>query len=346
MRHVHIGDRDLAVGPPYLIAEAGVNHNGKVDEALELIDVAVASGADAVKFQMFEASTLVRPDGPVADYQKAIASTQFELLTELELDRGEFVRLADHASAVGIEFLCTPFSIDAASFLINEIGVPATKIGSGDLTYSQLLRHVSGTGQVVLLSTGMATSGEIRRALKDLEDADVVLLHCISQYPAPSAQANMSALGTLRAMTGDPVGLSDHFTSDLPSVMAVALGARVIERHFTLDKTASGPDHAASMDPGELREWVARMHETHGSLGDSVKEPQPAERDIRVVSRRSITAARDLEKGAVLEEADLGALRPEDGISPQRTDDLIGRHLLRSLEAGQPINWSDVSEAP
>ena len=210
---------------------------------------------------------------PLAAYQTG-ATSQFELLSRLELEDSVFLDLASHAAESGIEFLCTPFSIEAARFLVDEVNVQAIKVASGDLTYTQMLRYLASTSKPILLSTGMADLVEISRALVDLEGSDVVLLHCTSQYPAPPRDANLTAIKALRDLTGDPVGFSDHFVEDVPSLMAVAMGVRVIERHFTFDSSADGPDHKASMDPEKLQSWVEAIRVADAALGSGAKAAQ------------------------------------------------------------------------
>ena len=322
-------------------AASGVNHNGDPRIAHDLVDIAASAGADAVKFQKFEARTLVRRDTPLAAYQTG-ATSQFELLSRLELEDSVFLDLASHAAESGIEFLCTPFSIEAARFLVDEVNVQAIKVASGDLTYTQMLRYLASTSKPILLSTGMADLVEISRALVDLEGSDVVLLHCTSQYPAPPRDANLTAIKALRDLTGDPVGFSDHFVEDVPSLMAVAMGVRVIERHFTFDSSADGPDHKASMDPEKLQSWVEAIRVADAALGSGAKAAQPSEADTRRVARRSLVFARDLKIGHIIAGSDLAALRPADGISPQDVDRVIGRRVLQGSRAGEIVTWDGI----
>ncbi len=341
-RDISIGETSLTEGPPYLIAEVGVNHNGDLGRALELVDIASEAEADAVKFQLFEADSLARRDAPHAEYQAGVSENQYTMLSNLELPRHDFEVIADHARDRGIEFLCTPFSVDAATFLVDVLDVPALKVSSGDLTYTPLLRFLASTGRVLLLSTGMATMDEIRKALADCDGADVVLLHCVSQYPAPIEQANIAAMDQLRELTGDPVGFSDHFLEFAPSIVATALGARLLERHFTTDRSLPGPDHMASMNPDELRAWVVEVRNAYWSLGDGIKSPQRTEQDSRVVARRSLVATEPLPAGTVVAAPHLTALRPADGISPQQIDEVVGMTLKVDVAPGEPLRWSDL----
>jgi N-acetylneuraminate synthase/N,N'-diacetyllegionaminate synthase len=342
LRDIRIGERSLAYGLPYLVAEAGVNHDGDLTTALEMVDLAADVGVDAVKFQMFGSDDLVRIDAPSAAYQGR-AKSQHQLLTDLQLDQTDLAKLAEHARHRGIEFLCTPFSVGALRFLVDELDVVAIKLSSGDLTYSELLRVAAATGLPILLSTGMATMDEIQRALDDLRAGTVVLLQCVSQYPAPTGEANLRTLATLQELTGAPVGFSDHSSDTAPSIAAVALGARLIERHFTLDRNRPGPDHRASLDPADLRRWVADVAAAHAALGDGVKSPQPSEIETRFVARRSLVAGRDLLVGETVMAADLLALRPADGISPQEVDRVVGRTMRRAVDRGRPLRWDDLT---
>ncbi len=320
---------------PYLIAEAGVNHNGDPALALQLVDAAADAGADAVKFQTFRATSLATASAPQAAYQqeRAAASSQVEMLRRLELPadalRAAFARAADR----GIAAFSTPFDLGSAALLM-ELGVPALKVGSGDLTNLLLLRAVAAAGNPVILSTGMATIDEVDAAVAAIRaggDPPLALLHCLSAYPAPPPETNLRAIRALRARYGVEVGFSDHTTGMAAPIAAVALGAVIIEKHLTLDRDLPGPDHAASMEPHELAALAAALNEAHAALGDGQKRPQPSEEDARRVARRSLVAARDLAAGTVLTAADLDAKRPADGISPLLLDAVIGRRLVRDL---------------
>ncbi|MDH5373927.1 MAG: N-acetylneuraminate synthase family protein [Acidimicrobiia bacterium] len=342
MTALNIGKTRLDDGTPYLIAEAGVNHNGDEELAHRLVEVGAVSGADAIKFQLFEPATLVRPETPSAEYQRKVSSNQFDMLRRLELPRPAFKELAEHAREQGVHFLCTPFSIDAAEFLVEDLQVDAVKVSSGDLTFTPLLRYLAGTGLPVLLSTGMASMTEIERALDDLEGAPVILLHCLSQYPAPPEDLNLRAIASLQKLTDGPVGYSDHAKAITPSLLAAALGATVFEKHFTLDTSMPGPDHAASMAPEELNHWVAEIRNTFVLLGDGVKRRMPSELETASLARRSIVALVDLPPGTVVEAKFVTALRPADGISPQDIDLVIGRRTVKAVYEGQPLKWEQL----
>ena len=328
----------------FVIAEAGVNHDGDLGRARELVAVAAAAGADAVKFQTFAAERLVTADAPKAAYQRRgpeDAETQAALLRRLELDADAHVALRDCAAAHGIEFLSTPY--DAASAdLLERIGVARFKLASGDLTNLPLLRHVARKGRPVVASTGMATLAEVASAVEALRGAgarDLTLLHCTSSYPADTAECNLRAIGTLRRAFGTSVGYSDHTPGTEIACAAVALGARVIEKHFTLDRRLPGPDHRASLEPEELAQLVARVRAVESALGDGVKRPAASEEEARRLARRSLVAARDLPAGAALAPEDLAARRPARGLPPAALDAVIGRELRAPLRSGEALRW-------
>ena len=321
--------------PPYLIAEAGVNHNGDPDLALRLVDAAADAGADAVKFQTFRAEALATAGAPQAVYQRerAAAASQVEMLRRLELPADALRACFARAAERGIAAFSTPFDTSSA-VLLAELGVPALKIGSGDLTNLPLLRVVAAAGCPVILSTGMATMNEVDAAVAAIRAAGnppLAILHCLSAYPAPEPETNLLAIRALQARFGTVVGFSDHTTGFAAPIAAVALGAAIVEKHLTLDREMPGPDHAASMEPADFARLAVALREAHAALGDGVKRPQASEDDARRVARRSLVAARDLPAGTTLGAADLDAKRPADGISPLRLDEVIGRRLVRTL---------------
>jgi N,N'-diacetyllegionaminate synthase len=328
--------------PTFVIAEAGVNHNGDVKIAHRLIDAAAHAKADAVKFQTFEPSKLVSRQAAMAAYQienTGQRRTQKEMLAELVLPRQAHYELRDHANDLGIQFLSSPFDEASADFL-EELGVPAFKLGSGELTNHPLLAHVGRTGKPLLISTGMADLVETDAALEVVRatgNTGVVLLHCVTSYPAAAADANLRAIRTLRAALGVPAGFSDHTLGLHVALAAVALGAAVIEKHFTLDRSMPGPDHKASLDPSSLLDLVSSIRALESAFGDGLKVPKPVELPLVVAARKSLHAARDLPIGHVLERADLIALRPGDGISPAELSRVIGRKLVRPLAEGAQL---------
>ncbi|MCR9220165.1 MAG: N-acetylneuraminate synthase family protein [Alphaproteobacteria bacterium] len=324
---------------PVIIAEAGVNHNGRRDLALRLVDAAADAGADLVKFQAFSADTLASDASPAASYQRERtgASAQRAMLKALELSADDFAAVAAHCRSRGIGFLCTPFDVEQLDALI-ALGMPAVKVASGELTNHPALRRFGASGLPVYLSTGMATLAEVRAALDALRAAgagEVTALHCTSLYPAPPETLNLAAIATLREALATPVGYSDHSLGAHMAVAATALGACVIEKHLTLDRAMQGPDHAASLEPEPFARMVREIHEVAAALGDGEKRPHPLEAETAYVARRSWHATRDLPVGAVLGAGDMALLRPAAGAPGDRA--LEGRRLLAPVAAGAPI---------
>ncbi len=337
--------------PVFFIAEAGVNHNGDIDLALRLVDVAHRAGADAVKFQTFTTETVIAVDAPLAEYQKANAGapSAVEMLKGFELPHGDFARIADHCGAIGIEFMSSPFDLDSAAFLAR-IGMRKFKLASGEITHeafvSGVARLAADHGGSVILSTGMSTLDEVATCVGWIEAAGnppLTILHCVSNYPAPAKDANLRAMDTLAQAFGRPIGWSDHTLGDAVSLAAVARGATVIEKHFTLDNDLAGPDHAMSMDPDGLARLIAGIRTVEASLGDGIKRPVEAEREIMTVARRSLFAARDIAAGAVVTAEDLIALRPGDGISAARHRDVVGKSAARAIPTGTKLMASDLT---
>lgn len=336
----------LAAAPSkrcFVIAEAGVNHNGDLALAKKLVETAKDSGADAVKFQTFCAERLVAKDARKAAYQQRQdgAGTQLDMLKRLELSQDAHRELAAHAARLGLVFLSTPFDEGSADFL-DTLGVPLFKLPSGEITNRALLEHVARKGKPIVLSTGMSTLEEVRQAvgwISAVSDAPLTLLHCLSDYPAPPEQANLRAMDTLREAFGLPVGYSDHTPGIEVAVAAAARGAAVIEKHLTLDKTRPGPDHAASLDPAEFKALVAAIRRVESALGDGIKRPAPCELGNRDAARRSLVAARSLEAGATLRREDIAAKRPGTGLSPALADAVVGKRLRRAVQADEPLTW-------
>ena len=343
IEHVALGDRLVGLGQPvFVIAEAGVNHNGDVTLAERLIDAAAAAGADAIKFQTFRADDLVAAGAPKAGYQlerTGADESQLEMLRALELRTAEWERLVERCRARSLAFLSTPFDASSVELLVG-LGVPALKIASPDLTNTLLLERAAATGLPLLVSTGMATGDEVEEALHALPEGRVLLLHCVSAYPAPVEEANLRAIPAMAERFAVPVGYSDHtLGADVP-LAAVALGACVVEKHLTLDRSLPGPDHAASMEPDELAELVRSVRAVESALGDGVKRPSPSEEANRPVVRRSLAAARDLAAGTTLEREMLTALRPGTGIAPTRVGEVVGRALVRDVGRGELLDPS------
>lgn len=345
---VTIGGRRVGPGERcFVIAEAGVNHNGDGALARRLVDAAADAGADAVKFQLFRADEVAAPDAPKARYQAettGASESQLEMLRRLELDPGAFAQLKRRAEERGLLFLSSAF--DAASVdVLDRLGVAAFKIGSGEVTNHPLLAEVGRRGRPVILSTGTADLAEVEAAVDVVRDAGasgIVLLHCVSAYPAAAEDANLRAIETMAARLGLPVGYSDHTEGDEVALAAVALGACVVEKHFTVDRSLPGPDHRASLEPDELAALVGRIRRVEAALGDGVKQPTAAERANAQVVRRSLAAADDLPPGAVLTAGMLTALRPGTGISPARIDDVVGRRLRRAVARHELLDPSDL----
>ena len=339
-----IRDRRIGLGHPvYVIAEAGVNHNGAPDAALRMIDVAVEAGADAVKFQVFRTAELATASAPAAKYQqKTGAATQRELLASLELSDGVLFKLRGHCEQCGIEFLATPFGTRDVQRLLG-LGVSAIKLASTDLNNTSLLRAVVNAGLPMIVSVGAATEDEIRAAVGRLRkwkaDERVILLHCVSAYPTPLAAANLGAIRTLAGEFEVPVGYSDHTTSTQIGGWAVAAGACVLEKHFTLDRTAAGPDHAMSLEPRDLRAYIDAVRDAERAMGTSRIGMTEIEQAVRSVARKSIVAARRLGAGTVLRRAMLEAKRPAGGIEPDRLDELIGRTIAVDVGPDTVLNW-------
>lgn len=332
----------------YVIAEIGVNHNGSPDLARQLIDAAASAGADAVKFQTFFADELVTRLAKKADYQVANtdnADSQYSMLKALELTEDDFAGLRAYCDKVGIEFLSTPFS-EAAADLLERVGVSKFKVSSGDLTHLGLLRHLAGKGKPILLSSGMGTLGEIEEALAVIAQAGnppVSLFHCVSDYPAAPETCNLAAMQTMSRAFGVPVGWSDHTLGAAVSFAAVALGAKLIEKHITLDQNMPGPDHRASMEPDDFRTFVSGIRAIESAIGDGQKRPSQAELRTAMVARRSIVIARDMKAGEILCADDLRVMRPGSGLAPRYLDMVIGSRLSRDVTAQTPLTKDHIN---
>jgi N-acetylneuraminate synthase len=332
----------------YIIAEAGVNHNGRMDLATQLIDVAAAAGADAVKFQTFKLASVVSPETPMAKYQKANtgqSGSMQDMLKGLELSYDQFDMLAAHARKAGITFLSTAFDVESTDFLAR-LGVPLFKLPSGELTNPMLVRAVGRYNRPTIVSTGMANLGEIEQALGWLAEEkcrDVALLHCVSDYPADPADANLAAMDTMREAFGLPVGWSDHTLGDTVTIAAVARGARIVEKHFTLDVDLPGPDHRASLDPIALKRMVENIRITESAIGNGRKIPSTREREVAKVARRSVAAARTIAAGQEITAEDVTFLRPGTGIAPADAHLVLGRKLKHPLERGTLIALTDLA---
>jgi N,N'-diacetyllegionaminate synthase len=326
-----------------IIAEAGVNHNGDLALAKRLVDAAVEAGADVVKFQTFRADRLATQDARTADYQRRGGSgdTQHAMLRRLELSRDMHLALIEHCRARGIEFFSSAFDLESVELLAG-LGLTRFKIASGELTNLPLLRDVGRRGGNVIVSTGMATLDEIRAAITVLEKAGtprdrITVLHCNTEYPTPMSDVNLKAMLTIRHELGVAVGYSDHTPGIEVPIAAVALGASVIEKHFTLDRGLPGPDHKASLEPGELRAMVAAIRNIESAMGDGVKRPSPSESRNKAAARKSLVAARAIRAGEPFSESNLAVKRPGSGISPMKWDEVLGRKAPRDFAPDELI---------
>ncbi|OIO06322.1 MAG: N-acetylneuraminate synthase [Elusimicrobia bacterium CG1_02_63_36] len=330
-----------------IIAEAGVNHNGDLSTAERLVAAAVEAGADAVKFQTFDPDALAVEGADKAAYQKETTApdeSQREMLRRLRLSDKDHEALRDRCREAGVEFLSSPFDERSADML-EALGVSRLKLGSGELTNKPLLEHVARKKLPLLLSTGMSTLGEVAEAVTWYHEAggsELTLLHCVSQYPAPPEQTNLRAMDALRDRFGLPVGFSDHSTGLAIPIAAAARGARVIEKHFTLDKTLPGPDHRASIEPADFAAMVRGIREVESALGDGVKQPAPCEADTRIAARKSLVAARPLTAGRKLARTDIAVKRPGTGAPPKDLEQFLGRELKRDLETDAPLRLEDI----
>lgn len=320
----------------FIIAEAGVNHNGSIELAKQLIDKASEAGADAVKFQSFKAERLVTRNARKAEYQKLTTNSresQFEMIKKLELDYNKHRELIDYCHSKNIMFLSSPFDLESIE-LLNELGLEIFKIPSGEINNLPYLRKIGSLKKKVILSTGMSTLGDIENALTILRSSgttDVTVLHCNTEYPTPMKDVNLLAMKTIKDAFKVEVGYSDHTLGIEVPIAAVALGATVIEKHFTLDKTMEGPDHKASLEPEELKEMVRCIRNIEQALGDGVKRLTESESKNIKIARKSIVAGRDIKKGEIFTEKNLAIKRPGDGISPMRWDEVIGKIAKRDF---------------
>lgn len=342
----------------FIIAEAGVNHNGSEELAMQLVEIAAQKGADAIKFQTFKAEKLAGKNAATAEYQKQHTGTsdQFSMLKQLELSEESHRKIMQYCIKCGIEFMSTPFDIEAAEFLVS-LGMKRIKVPSGELTNLPFLRQLVAFNKPVILSTGMASLEEVREAVVvvDLERQRLgfveplaemlTVLHCTSNYPARNEDVNLRAMQTMADEFSLPVGYSDHTDGILVSLAAVAMGAEVVEKHFTLDCNLPGPDHKASLEPGDLELMIRQIRQLEICLGDGVKEPRANELPVRELVRRSVTLAVDRVAGDVLTADDLVLLRPGQGISPGKLDTVIGMRLKTDHAAGTILSWDDLVDA-
>ncbi len=328
---------------PIIIAEAGVNHNGSLDMALRMVDTAARAGADYIKFQTFNASKLVTASVGTAEYQKknCNADNQLNMLRKLELSDQQFVEIAERCRKNGIGFLSTPFDLESIRFLAS-LNMNYMKVPSGEITNLPYLRAIASTGIPVIMSTGMSTLADVENALQVLYDkgcprSEITLLHCTTQYPTPYTEVNLKAMLTLKEAFGVKVGYSDHTPGIEVALAATALGATVIEKHFTLDKSLPGPDHVASLNPEELAEMTAGIRHVAMSLGSSIKRVGMSEKRNMTAARKSIVAAVQIEKGEIFSSENLTVKRPGSGLSPMLWDKVVGRVATRRYHPDELI---------
>ncbi len=329
----------------FIIAEAGVNHNGDLNIAKKLVDVAFESGADAVKFQTFRSEEIVTSDAETAEYQaKNIGRkiSQLQMIKSLELSFEDFAELKKYCDRKGIIFMSSPFDIESARFL-RDLGMEIFKIASGEITNYPLLREIGSYGKQVIISTGMATLGEVEEAIDVLTDSgtkrdNITLLHCNTQYPTPYEDVNLKAMLTLKEAFKVNVGYSDHTLGIEIPIAAVAMGASVIEKHFTLNRGMHGPDHKASLEPEELKRMIKAIRNVEKALGTGIKKPSPSEMGNIKIVRRSIVAKRDIKRGEIFTEENITVKRPGTGISPMRWREIIGKKAWRDFKKDEIID--------
>lgn len=319
-----------------IIAEAGVNHNGKLENAKKLAMAAKESGADIVKFQTAKLESFVTDSAPMADYQRENmrgAASQKEMLRKILLTYDDFMELSDYCKGIGIQFLSTPFDMESVTFLY-DIGCTLWKIPSGEITNYPYLVKIAGYGQPIILSTGMSTLEEVECAVETLKNngsGEVTLLHCTTEYPTPYKDVNLKAMKTLQDYFVCPIGYSDHTLGIEIPIAAVGMGAVVIEKHFTLDRNMEGPDHKASLEPQELKAMIAAIRNLELAMGDGEKRPVQSEMANRVVARKSIIAKRAISKGEILTEDNITTKRPGNGLSPMKWHDVLGTKAVRDF---------------
>jgi len=327
-----------------IIAEAGVNHNGSIVAARQLVDAAVEAGVDYVKFQTFKAEQLVSRNAEKADYQLAhtdASETQLQMLKKLELNEEDHLELIEYSRQKGIRFLSTAFDLDSID-LLKKLGITIGKIPSGEITNLPYLRKMAATFPEIIFSTGMAGMDEIGQTLQVLLDngavkEQITILHCNTEYPTPMKDVNLSAMNNIQKEFGVSVGYSDHTLGIEVPIAAVALGAKVIEKHFTLDKTWEGPDHKASLEPAELKAMVTGIRNIELALGSEIKQTSPSEQKNKAIARKSIVAKRHIHSGELFTESNLTVKRPGTGISPMRWDEVIGKKANNDFEPDQLI---------
>lgn len=334
----------------FIIAEAGVNHNGDLPTALKLVDAAIEAGCDAVKFQTWITEKVYSQDKSIKpDYQIRSTDTiesEFDTVKKLELSFVDFKQIKDYCDECGIYFFSTPDEIDSANFL-KKIGVDLMKTASQDVTNTPFLRYLAGLDMPIIFSTGACTLTEIAEGIEAITSVtnELVILHCVSSYPAPMEQMNLSVIPNLAATFGYPVGFSDHTTGNEAACAAVALGARIFEKHLTLDQNMSGPDHQASLNPTQMKAYCLALRNVKNALGDGIKKIMPCEYDVRKAFCRFVVASRDLKSGATVNENDVVFKKTVSGIAPKYLDMVLGSKLLCDVSEDTPIAWSMIVQS-
>jgi N-acetylneuraminate synthase/N,N'-diacetyllegionaminate synthase len=334
MRKIRIGDRIIGnEEPTFIIAEAGINHNGNIELAKKLIQEAAIAGANAVKFQMFKAEEFCSKN-----------SEYFELFKTQEFSEDEWIEIAEFAKDIGIIFTASVFGEESAD-LLDKVESPVYKIASGDLTHLPLLNYVARKNKPIILSTGMSTIGEIEEAMSEVYktgNQQLALLHCVSNYPTKYEETNLRTIQTLKDTFKVPVGFSDHTVGTIISAVTVAMGANIIEKHFTLDKNLSGPDHKLSLEPHEFREMIENIMAVERALGDGIKKPTKDEENIKKLVRRSITAKVEIPEKTIITKDKIKIVRPENGIEPKFVGLVVGRSAKKNIAQDETIKWDAV----
>jgi sialic acid synthase SpsE len=318
----------------YVIAEGGLNHNGDINIAKKLIDSAKECGANAIKFQTYKTENFVRE-----------TNQYFDVFKNAELNFEQFEELKNYSKSIGLTFFSTPFDIESAEFL-NQLEIPCFKIASSDLTNLPLITKIAKMQKPMIISSGLSTMNEINDAVNCClfeGNNQIALLHCVANYPAQPNEVNMNVINTLKKTFGFPIGYSDNGESSLVDIVAVSMGANIIEKHFTLDKKMSGPDHSFSIDPNGLKSLISQIHEIDQMKGDGIKIPQFSEIKNRLTIRKSITAKRDLQQGEKIQEGDISIKRPADGIEPKYLTMILGKTINTNIKKDSPIFWSSIS---
>ncbi|MBQ2666258.1 N-acetylneuraminate synthase [Methanobrevibacter sp.] len=325
----------------FIIAEIGVNHNGSIELAKKMIKSASECGVDAVKFQTFNSEALVTENAKTAGYQEKNTNedSQMKMLKKLELTSDDFKELQSYALKNDVIFISSPFDLKSVD-LLEKLDVPFYKLGSGELTNFELINHIQKTGKPMIISTGMATLDEIRETYNYIENKnDLIILHCITGYPTSFEEANLNFIKTLQKEFNVPIGFSDHSPGIELPIAAVALGACVVEKHFTLDKNFEGPDHKASLNPKEFKSMVDAIRNVEVAMGDGIRKFSENEMEIKKVARKSIVLNEDISKGTVLKREMLSIKRPGTGIPPKFIDDVVGKTVINDLNHGTVMKW-------